>query len=280
MNTIKRLIQKTMPFQQGIARSNISWFAAACAFYMFFSLVPIVIIVISILPYTSLTQETVLSVLSDYLPSSMEALINMIVGDVYTTSVARFSFSILATLWSSAKAFSALIRGMEAIYEKPSYTAFFKRRAMGVLYTVLFIFATLLTLSISLVTQQLTETIVRRWPASASVFDFLTHFRFVILIVILMAIFMLTYKAIPGVSVKFMRQAPGALFASITWVLFAKFFPLFISWTSSYGTYGILGTILVALLWMYYSMHIVLLGAYLNRYLAVRRGWLHEGVSS
>ena len=271
MAGIKRLIQKAIKFQQGVTQCNISWFAAACAFYTFFSLFPIVILVISILPYTSLTQDLIFSLLSDYLPTSMETLIHMIVSDVYTTSVARLSFSILATVWSSAKAFSALMRGMESIFQKPVYTPYFKRRSMAMLYTVMFIFSTLLTLSISFFTQQVTEAIVLRWPSSASVFDFLTHFRFVILIVVLTAVFMVIYKAVPGVPVKFRRQLPGALFAAVAWVLFAKIFPLFISWTSSYGTYGVLGTILVALLWMYYSMHIVLLGAYVNRYIAIHR---------
>ena len=81
MAGIKRLIQKAIKFQQGVTQCNISWFAAACAFYTFFSLFPIVILVISILPYTSLTQDLVFSLLSDYLPTSMETLIHMIEED-------------------------------------------------------------------------------------------------------------------------------------------------------------------------------------------------------
>ena len=276
MAKFKRLIDQATQFQHGITQCNISWFAAACAFYTFFSLVPIVILVMSLLPLTSLTQDIVLSFLSNYLPTSMEALINMIVGDVYTTSVARFSFSLLVALWSSAKAFSALIRGIEAIYQKQQYVPFFKRRFMAVLYTAMFIFSTLLTLSISLFTQHITEEIVLRWPSSATVFDFLTHFKSVILIVVLTTVFTLIYKAVPGISLKFKRHLSGAFLAAVIWVLFARFFPLFIAWTSSYGTYGILGTILVALLWMYYSMHIVLLGAYFNRYMEQHKHPAHQ----
>ena len=260
------VVLKTSQFFQLFARYNISWFAAACAFFTLFSLVPIVVLVGSLLPLTSLTEEMVFTYVADYLPDSMEELIHYIVEDVYSPNVALFSLSIVATVWSSSKAFSAIIRGMEAIYEKPRYVNYVRRRLIGVLYTVLFIVAILLTVSIGVLSERLKTRVLEWIPRMDAAFAFLLKFKFLILIFFLTLVFMLIYKSLPDVTVPFLRQAPGAVFAAASWVLFARLFPTFIRYTSNYGTYGTLGTFMVAMLWMYYSMYFILFGACLNRF--------------
>ena len=61
---------------------------------------------------------------------------------------------------------------------------------------------------------------------------------------------------------------PGAAAAAGAWLLFTWLFSLFIVYGGGYSTYGSLAAIVISLLWMYWCMYIILLGAYLNVFIS------------
>ena len=137
----KRIWQEIRRFLDGIDRHGVAVHAASGAFYMFLSLTPFFILVCSVLPYTPLTEEIILSHARDIVPTGAIDLIESIVSDVYGASVALVPVSALAILWSAGKAFSSLIRGMEEINDAPKRTRFIMRRLRAMLYTLLLLLA-------------------------------------------------------------------------------------------------------------------------------------------
>ena len=64
-----------------------------------------------------------------------------------------------------------------------------------------------------------------------------------------------------------MSQAPGAVFSSVCWYLFSIGFSLYVTYTPGLNNmYGSLTTIILAMLWLYFCMYIILLGAEINSY--------------
>ena len=106
-----------MKMQEHLGLREIAAVAASTAFWFFLSLVPMVILAVSILPYTTLSEEQLLHYLSFIIPGSMMELIAVIVADVYRSSLAILSLSVIATLWSAAKGFSSLLFGLEEVYK-------------------------------------------------------------------------------------------------------------------------------------------------------------------
>ena len=94
----------------------------------------------------------------------------------------------------------------------------------------------------------------------------LLKLRFVVAFLILAIVFLAIYKGVPGVKMKLAHLLPGAAGASAAWLLFTWLFSLFIRY-ANYSTYGSLATIVISLLWMYWCMYIILLGASVNQFI-------------
>ena len=67
------------------------------------------------------------------------------------------------------------------------------------------------------------------------------------------------------------RIVPGAIFATALWILGSVLLSLYVEHVANYSAYGAFGGVLVVVLWFYVSALVVLLGAALNRELAVAR---------
>ena len=81
MNKIRKLIDSIQKNTDFISRWQLAASASSTAFWFFLSLVPIVMLITSILPYTSLTEEQVLTAVTPVFPASFNALIRVILAE-------------------------------------------------------------------------------------------------------------------------------------------------------------------------------------------------------
>ncbi len=88
--------------------------------------------------------------------------------------------------------------------------------------------------------------------------------RFWLAGIILAGVFTVIYTYVPKKRLRLRSQIPGAVCASAAWIGFSALFSVYLNHSASFGIYGSLTTIIIALLWMYYCMYILLLGSYLN----------------
>lgn len=184
--------------------------AASGAFWFFLSLVPIVILLSTFLPYTSISQETLLDALRPLVPESMTELLATILQDVYSSSLAVMSVSLLATAWSSAKGFSALIRGLEDVYQQSHRAGYFLRRARGIVYTLILLGSLLLSILIMGLGRWFQHILESMWPPSRDIFALLLHLRFVPMVAFLTFAFAGIFKFGPGLKLSYFRQLPGS----------------------------------------------------------------------
>jgi membrane protein len=103
-------------------------------------------------------------------------------------------------------------------------------------------------------------------PDFSAVSDFLLHFRFVVVILVLAFIFLLMYTWMPSKKVRMRAQIPGALVAAVLWMLLSWIFSFYFM-KGNFNTYGSLTTIILAMMWMFYCMYVILIGAYVNTHL-------------
>lgn len=268
---MSKLVAEIKTFTGGISTKNVSAHAAACAFYMFLSLVPFVALAAAILPYTGLSQTTLLDFINSYIPSALRSIIENVTYDIYFASGIVLPISIITTIYLASRVFSSLIRGIENIYGAEKYTPYFSRVLRACLYTIGILAAMVLILLLNIFTTHIAELINSQLPFISPLVRMILKLRFVFAAAILTIIFMLIYRWVPGRRVHFAEIFPGALASSLAWLLFTWLFSLLILSGSSYDTYGSLATIVISLLWMYWCMYIILLGAYLNYYIQDRK---------
>ena len=277
----KGRLKKAVNFVDGIGHRRVTTYAAAGAYYLFMSLVPIVVIICAVLPYTPLTQDMLLGVLDEYVPESMYALVAGIVEYVYKGSAPVLSLSIVLTVWAASSAMLAIMRGMDMAYDtvrRENYVVF---RLRGCFYMVFFILATLISLC-AMVYGAKILTFLRAglkdtWLIN-TLFVIVKYGRYIVVTIFLTLAFALLYKWMPAKKLRLGRQFGGAVFTAVVWAGFSAVFSYYVSNSNKYGIYGFLGTILVAMLWIYYCMYFLLIGAYINRFLEIRRDGPSENI--
>ena len=258
----------------GAGDLQISAFAASSAFFLFVSLVPIILLIFSIVPYTRLSQSMVMGILTESLdqvvPANITAFLGSVVSDIYSGGVLTLSLSALATVWSAGKAFLALIRGLDAIHRCGNQN-YFIARFKACLYTIVMMVVIVFMLIVVVFGSKLVALATRYVPEISPFLYWILDRRFLFSILGLIVVFTVIYTYVPKVKLKLRHQIPGAVFSAAVWMAFSWLFSAYISRTDTFGAYGNLATIVIAMLWMYYCMYILLLGAYLNVRLENRR---------
>lgn len=262
----KRLLFIGYDFGKQMSRKNISAFAASTAFFLFLSLIPALMLLCAIIPYTPLTEANLMSVAKEISPDAMDALLTSIIADVYDKSIGIISVTAIATLWSAGKGVLALMRGLNAINDVEENRNYLVLRMVACLYTVLILVAILLSLLIMVFGNSLIKLIEGVIPQTSYLFDLLMHFRSPFVWVVLTIVMALMYAYVPGAHLGFKMQLPGAVFAAVAWSGMTWAFSVYVDVFNGFNTYGNLTTIIILMLWLYATMYITLVGAYMNRY--------------
>lgn len=265
---MKKLFATLQKFFDGISEHNINAHAAASAFYMFMSLVPFVALLSAIIPYTGLSQDTLFEVIDRYIPEALQSIIDSVVDDIYFASGAVLPLSVLIMIWLSSRAFSCLIRGIEDICHMPKYSSYWHRSLMACVYTIAMIAIVIVILALMVFGQEIYAFVSANMPWLASATGWLLRLRFVLAFIVLTLVFLAIYLGVPHSKFKFWQLLPGAAGAGASFLLFTWLFSLYIKYGSGYSTtYGSLATIVISLLWMYWCMYIILLGAAVNEFI-------------
>ena len=97
-------------FSAKMKKKDISTYAASTAFFFFLSVVPMLIMICTIIPYTPLTEENLVELVTDFLPDQIDPLAESLISEVYDKSACILSVALIATVWSAAKGVMALMK--------------------------------------------------------------------------------------------------------------------------------------------------------------------------
>lgn len=263
---MRKQIQIIRNFSNQMKTQNVSAFASSIAFFLFLSIVPMLIMICTIIPFTPLTQDNLVTVVTDFTPDVMDSLVESLIAEVYEKSAGILSVAAFATLWSAGKGVLALIRGLNAINGVEDHRNYFVIRMISSLYTVVMLIILILSLFIMVFGNQLVRLILYRVPQVRIIIAFFMNFRFLAVWAVLILLFGAMYAYVPDKKLKFKEQIPGAVFTAVGWSVFSWAFSLYVSRSESYSIYGSLSIIVIIMIWLYICMYIVMIGAYINRY--------------
>ncbi|MBC5688434.1 YihY/virulence factor BrkB family protein [Mediterraneibacter sp. NSJ-55] len=244
-------------------------YAAQAAYFFVLSLIPIIILLLTMVQFTSVTMEDVMTAVLQVFPSSVEGLIRSIVLEVYTRSGSIIPITILVALWSAGKGVLSVTSGLNCIYDNIETRNYLYLRVRASFYTVIFILAIMLSLVLSVFGNSISLMVYEHVPFLSKVVDFIIRIRTVVTLVVLTVFWDLVYKFLPNrknmAKTTLKRQLPGALFTASGWLLISFFFSVYLDvFTGFSSMYGSLTTIILIMLWLYVCMYIILLGGEVN----------------
>lgn len=263
---LRKLFLIGQDFSAQMKKQNISAHAASIAFFFFLSIVPMLMVLSMVIPYTPLTEENLTETVADIIPDKVEPLVESLIAEVYDKSAGSLSIAVLATLWSAAKGVMALMHGLNAVNGVEEKRNYFVVRGVACLYTVVMLVVVILSLFLNVFGNQLVNLTLHRIPPLQKLAAFVMNFRFLEVWAVLTLLFAAIYAYVPNDKLKFKEQIPGATFSAVVWSVFSWGFSIYVDYSNSYGIYGSLAIIIIILLWMYFCMYIIMVGAYLNRY--------------
>ncbi len=246
---------------------NISAYASSTAFFFFLSIVPMLIMVCTIIPFTPLTERDFVRAITGLTPDAVDDLVEVLIGEVYEKSAGILSVAIVATAWSAGKGVMALMRGLNVISQVEENRNYFTVRLVSSFYTLMMLLILVVSLLFAVFGNQLAEFAVYHVPELKASVSFLMNFRFVFVWLVLTVLFAMMYAYIPNEKLKFREQLTGAMFSAVAWSVFSWGFSLYVSRPGRYGIYGRLSLVTLVMLWLYVCMYIVMVGACINRYL-------------
>lgn len=254
-------------FTKNMKRENLSSFASSAAFFIFVSLVPILIVVCTIIPYTPLTQENLVKIITEIVPDRMDGIVVSIIGDVYVRSAGVLSVAIVLTLWSAGKGVLAIVRGLNAVNDVEEERNYFVVRVVSSFYTLIMLLMVLVSMILLVFGNRLVNMLLGAVPRLEVLFSFLLNLRFLFVWMILTIIFSAFYTYLPNKKLRFRDQVPGASFAAVVWSIFSWGFSVYVNSGRAFSIYGSLAIVVIFMLWMYFCFYIIFIGAYLNRYM-------------
>ncbi len=249
---------------------SVTAIGAQLSYFLVLSIFPFLIFFLNILSYTPIAREDVLHSIIVLLPLDTQRLIaTLVIETINTSNQTLLSLSAITGIWAASKGIMALIRVLNRAYDVEETRSYLELRGLAVLFTI----ALLVLLVIVLLTLVFGEVLGNK------LFDFLgitqkfiifwQYFRVIISLSFMVLIFALLYRYIPsirnGKKINFKHAMPGAIFASLGWIITSTIFSYYVNNFGNYGkTYGSLGGIIVLLIWLYISSIIIIMGGEIN----------------
>lgn len=235
--------------------------AASIAFFGFFSLFPLLVGVVAGASFF-IDRDKIESHLdrmlagefpgsADFLRTNIEALTDL--------RGAAGVASVVGLLWSASKMFGALSRGMNLALGIPKGQPFYVSKLRYFAMTIIVSLVLFLAVGGSMALDVFTQIDLTRFGLDSTVFDSiwsrLTSFVFIF------ATLLLLYTIVPYKRSPWRELLPGALVAALLFELLKALFVLYLDNARNLeAVYGSLSSIIVLLLWLYFSARVVLFG--------------------
>jgi membrane protein len=235
--------------------------AAGVAYYAFLSVFPLLLGLIALfgffLPSVDL-QEKLLNFVGENIPGATSILEQNIAGIIESRGTMGV-LSIVIFIWGASAMFGAMSLAINRAFDIHHYSrSFFIRKGseLGMVFGIGILF--LLSLGASAIIS------IIRGVLNLPTADLLlvnVGSRLVAFLLIL-AVFLLLYKFIPNARTYWRNVWPGALLAAVLFEIARTLLVFYIENFANYQLiYGTIASIIVLLIWIYYSAFIMVLGA-------------------
>lgn len=280
MKQIKRvwqLLKKTISEWQF---NQVSLLAASLAYYTVFSLVPLMVIVIMIVGaiYGEASAK-------DQLVSQIQGIVGTDGAKVIATAIAnmredatggpfRLIFNLGFFAFGASGVFTQIQNALDKIWEvKPvpgrHLSHFIRKRLLSFAMVLIIAFLLWVSFIANTVLASVVNVLNELTPGRGYWWRILSFFASFGMITVLFAAI---YTILPDAKVRWRDALVGAMFTALMFMLGQFFFGLFLGQTNFASAYGVAGSFLIIITWIYYAAHILFLGAEFTKVYAQSHG--------
>lgn len=261
-----------------IGKDDASGLAAQLSYYFMLSLFPMLLFLMSLLPLFQIDRTKIVNMIAKNAPASTADLLTGIIGDIMkNASGSILSVGLILALWSASNGMTALMNAFNVAYDVEDGRNPIVLKLISVLFTVIMGAVFILAMIFPVFGKQIGHLLFGPLGLDSQVKWVFNVLSYLLPFIVIFILFMTLYALAPNIKIKFKSVIPGALFASIVWIIGTAGFGFYVSNFANYSkTYGSIGGIIVLMLWLYITGFIIIVGAEINAIINQRRTLKHS----
>lgn len=246
---------------------SVSAYSAQAAFFIIISAFPMIMLLLTMLKFLPYFSGGVPLIRISFLPDDVNAFVQTMLQEIINNSTNTvISISAITAVWSSSTGIYSIMLGLTAAYSIKETRGYIRMRSLAILYTLVFLVMIIAALGVLVFGNSIYHALINYLPFAASNLTIISKgVRWLLGFAVLVLFFVISYIAVPDRKSTVMEELPGALVSAVGWVGFSYLYAFYIEHFGNYANvYGSLTAVVLLMLWLYFCMFIMLVGAEIN----------------
>lgn len=262
-HTVFGLLTRT--FYDAFFKDNCLGMAAQLAYYFFFALFPMLLVMLAIGDVFAADVMQIVRGLGGFVPPEAVTLITEQLGTLSEGQQGGlFTIGMLTALWSSSAAMTAIIDTLNSAYDVEEGRPWWKVRLIAVVLTIGLAVFIIVAFALVLGGPTVAERLADRLDLGTAFEWTWKILQWPVVFALVSGGIALVYHYAPDVEQEWVRLTPGSFAAAALWLVASLGFKYYVASVGAYESYGLIGGVMVLMLWFYLSGLVILLGAELN----------------
>jgi membrane protein len=272
MNRMKRTVGLFKSAFQGMIDDQSSMMGAALAYYTMFSIAPVLIITIGVaaLVFGSEASREVYQSIGSMVGERGAAAIESMVSSASErpqAGIVATVIGVITLIVGASGVFQQLLQSLNIIWKvtthpRAGWWIFLRQRliSFGMIAVVGFVLLVSLSLDAALAA-------AGRWAGGALPGGKIlwSGINYIVSLAVISGLFAAVFKLLPDVELRWRDVVGGGIFTAVLFVIGKALIGAYLGRTSVSSSYGAAGSLIVILLWVYYSSQILFFGAEFTR---------------
>lgn len=278
--TFKGLLQVLKNSFKGFVDDKVTKMSGSLAYYTIFSLAPLLIIIISLSAFflgNDAVEGKIYGQLSGFVGSDTAIQLQEIIKNASLAGKGKIAAIIggITLLVGSTTVFAEIQDSINTIWglkpkPKRGWLKMLKNRVLSFSVIISLGFLLVVSLGVNTLIDGLSERLRSHFPDVTIIVFYIINL--LLTLVVITSIFAVIFKVLPDAQIKWRDVLSGAITTGVLFILGKFGISYYISQSNVGDTYGAAGSIVVLLLWVYYSAIILYFGAEFTKAFAMKYG--------
>jgi membrane protein len=241
--------------------------SASLAYYTIFSIAPLIFLVIAVVGLIPVAKtDTLYQQIAIYIGAGAANQIHNTVASLNLNGKSGFGFAIgiVTLLIGASSIFIEIQDSLNMIWRvkakpKSGWVKLLQNRFLSFSLIISLGFLLLASLLVNIIIEALGKKIEHFLPAITGLI--LQGVNLALTLVVITVLFGIIFKFLPDVKIKWKDVRTGAFFTALLFMLGQYLIGLYIKYTAQESLYGAAGSLIVVLVWVYYTSAILYIGA-------------------
>jgi membrane protein len=246
-------------------KDNCLGMAAQLAYYFFFALFPTLLVMIAIADVFAADVMEMLRGLAGVIPGEALTLVTDQLGKLTEGEQGGLlTIGMLTALWSSSAAMTAIIETLNTAYDIDEGRPWWKVRVTAIALTIGLALFIVVAFALVVAGPTLAERLSDRLLLGGAFEWTWKILQWPIVFALVSTAIAIVYYFAPDAEQDWVWLTPGSIAATMLWLIASLGFKYYLANFGGYESYGIVGGVMVLMLWFYLSGLVILLGAEMN----------------